>query len=142
MTEQQTGGSTRPRGRTPLGLLAVHYGLYGVANLALLTINVLTSPGNWWFLWIVWGWGMLVAAHAGLVFGGFLGADAALVIVLNLGLLIVNLIYSEDLWFYWPLSASAVLLALHVLFAKGVASRVMEWSFGEDPAERGGAGSS
>lgn len=50
---------------------------YGVVNLGLFLINLLTSPGYWWFLWVMLGWGIGLVAHAAHVFGagGLFGRD-------------------------------------------------------------------
>lgn len=43
------------------------YSLLGVSVLVIAltaTINVLTSPGRWWFVWVVFGMGIAVAFSA------------------------------------------------------------------------------
>jgi hypothetical protein len=50
-------------------LLAVHGALYAVINALLFTVNFLTTPGEWWFLFSVVFWGLALAAHAGLALG-------------------------------------------------------------------------
>ncbi len=53
----------------------VHLTTYVLVNLGLFIINALTSPGNWWFIWPLFGWGIGVVAHAiGTFGGGFFGA--------------------------------------------------------------------
>jgi len=51
--------------------------VYVVINLLLFTINMLTTPQSLWFFWPLLGWGIGLALHALLVFGGghWFGAD-------------------------------------------------------------------
>ncbi|MCK5597832.1 MAG: 2TM domain-containing protein [Candidatus Eisenbacteria sp.] len=46
-----------------------HLLTYVLVNLALLVLNLITSPGSLWFYWPLFGWGVGVLAHAGSVFG-------------------------------------------------------------------------
>jgi hypothetical protein len=48
-----------------------HLVVYVLVNLFLLVLNVLTSRGDWWFYWPLFGWGIGVVAHAFSVFSGF-----------------------------------------------------------------------
>ncbi len=41
---------------------------YAIVNGGLLAINLLTSPGEWWFYWPMLGWGIGLAAHAAAVY--------------------------------------------------------------------------
>jgi hypothetical protein len=54
-----------------------HLLTYVVVNAFLIVLNVLTSPGVYWFKWPLFGWGIGVAVHAIAVFGGgrFLGRE-------------------------------------------------------------------
>lgn len=42
---------------------------YLVMGAFFFTLNMLTSPGNWWFYWPMLGWGIGVAIHYFKVFG-------------------------------------------------------------------------
>jgi hypothetical protein len=55
----------------------IHLLVYLFVNAGLLLINLLASPGNWWFYWPLLGWGIGVAAHALAVFGagGWFGKE-------------------------------------------------------------------
>lgn len=46
----------------------VHLLVYIAVNLGIFLINLLTSPGVWWFKWALIGWGMGLAAHGLSVF--------------------------------------------------------------------------
>jgi len=46
-----------------------HLFAYIVFNILLAAINILTSPGYLWFLWISFFWGLAVLGHAWHVFG-------------------------------------------------------------------------
>lgn len=44
--------------------LAAHAAVFAVINGLLFTVNALTTPGEWWFLFSVVFWGLALAAHA------------------------------------------------------------------------------
>ena len=49
---------------------------YGVMNVILIIINLVTSPGSLWFYWVTIFWGIAILLHASKVFvlkGKFLG---------------------------------------------------------------------
>ena len=50
-----------------------HLTAYLVINAVLFAINVLTSPGYYWFFWPLLGWGIGVALHGLATFGGIWG---------------------------------------------------------------------
>ena len=54
-----------------------HLAVYILVNAFLVVIDMLTSPGEFWFYWPMLGWGIGLAAHALSVFLGTraLGAD-------------------------------------------------------------------
>ena len=41
-----------------------HLAAYALVNIALLVLNLATSPGTLWFYWPLLGWGVAVAVHA------------------------------------------------------------------------------
>jgi len=41
---------------------------YVLINLFLFIVNVVTSPGHWWFFWPLFGWGIGLVAHGATVF--------------------------------------------------------------------------
>ena len=45
-----------------------HLAAYALVNIALLAINLATSPGTLWFHWPLLGWGVAIAAHAARVY--------------------------------------------------------------------------
>jgi hypothetical protein len=45
-----------------------HLIAYAMVNAGLFAINMLTSPGHWWFYWPMLGWGIGLAAHAAAVY--------------------------------------------------------------------------
>jgi hypothetical protein len=47
----------------------VHFITYVVVNAFLLILNLLTSPGQFWVQWPVFGWGIGVAVHGLSIFG-------------------------------------------------------------------------
>jgi len=54
-----------------------HLLTYVLVNAFLFILNLLTSPGAWWFYWPLLGWGIGIGAHAASVFaiGGLWGED-------------------------------------------------------------------
>lgn len=46
-----------------------HLAVFILVNAGLLSINLLATPGNWWFHWPLLGWGIGLAAHALAVYG-------------------------------------------------------------------------
>lgn len=68
------GAATRSLKSRRRKLLGVHAALYAVLNALLFTVNFLSTPGEWWFLFPVVFWGLALAAHAGLALG--LGVSA------------------------------------------------------------------
>jgi len=54
-----------------------HAVVYAVVNIGLFGLNLLTSPGRWWFGWPALGWGIGLAFHALAVFAfhGWFGAE-------------------------------------------------------------------
>lgn len=47
-----------------------HLAVFLVINGILIFINIVTSPGSWWFYWVTIFWGIGLAFHASNVFGG------------------------------------------------------------------------
>jgi hypothetical protein len=47
-----------------------HLGAFIIVNVMLIIINVTTSPGDWWFPWVTFFWGIGLAFHAFDVFVG------------------------------------------------------------------------
>ena len=46
-----------------------HFGTYLLFCLFFLVLNLLTDPGNWWFYWPIFGWGIGIVAHAFATYG-------------------------------------------------------------------------
>lgn len=46
-----------------------HLLTYVLVNLGLFLINLVTSPGHYWFFWPLFGWGIGIVAHAAGTFG-------------------------------------------------------------------------
>ena len=47
----------------------IHLFTYLLVNSALVLLNLVTSPGYLWCLWVVFGWGVGLMAHGYAVFG-------------------------------------------------------------------------
>lgn len=54
-----------------------HLLVYVFVNILLLTLNLITSPGVWWFYWtsVFWGFGLLIHFVTTYVLYDFMGAD-------------------------------------------------------------------
>jgi plasmid stability protein len=68
------GAATRSLKSRRRKLLGAHAALYAVINALLFTVNFLSTPGEWWFLFSVVFWGLALAAHAAVALG--LGVSA------------------------------------------------------------------
>ena len=55
----------------------VDLGLYVVINLGLFLLNILTTPDDLWFYWVMLAWGVGLAVHAVVTYGSvsFLGDE-------------------------------------------------------------------
>jgi hypothetical protein len=111
----------------------IHLGTYAVVVGALAALNLYRHPDHLWFIWVLLGWGIGVAAH-GLVLllkhtkrheaiftdarvrGFFIHLFAY--VAVNALLIAVNLLYSPGrYWFLIPLLGWGVLLAAHAYLA-------------------------
>ncbi|XSG83168.1 MAG: 2TM domain-containing protein [Methyloligella sp. ZOD6] len=52
-----------PKGFPPRGLI-IHFAAYVVVVFGLAILNLSRNPDHPWFLWVVGGWGLGIAAHA------------------------------------------------------------------------------
>ena len=52
-----------------------HLTKYVVVMSGLVVLNWLTSPGGWWVIWPLLGWGFGLASHAAKTFGTSVGGD-------------------------------------------------------------------
>jgi hypothetical protein len=78
MSNQMSDDERYRRAKTRVDQLRgfyIHAAIYVAVNLALLVINLLTSPAILWFTWTLLGWGIGLASHAVVVYGaGALGS--------------------------------------------------------------------
>lgn len=88
-------------------------GFFFVA-LFFVVVNGITTPGTWWSLFVVWGIGFPIAIHAGYLVRGWLGAHIGLFAITNLGLFLIDVAYSDNWWYYWPLLAWLPFVLLHI----------------------------
>jgi hypothetical protein len=49
--------------------LATHAALFAVVNALFFTVNALTTPGEWWFLFSVFFWGLALGGHTAFALG-------------------------------------------------------------------------
>ena len=42
----------------------IHFAAYLAVNVLLIVINLVTTPGKYWFYWPLLGWGLGIAGHA------------------------------------------------------------------------------
>ena len=59
----------RARKESPIGSLKtlgfkIHFIVYLAVNALLIVINLLTTPGTYWFYWPLLAWGIGIAGHA------------------------------------------------------------------------------
>ena len=76
MAEDEQYQRARERVRQLKGFYS-HLAVYVVVNAGMFLLNLLTTPGQWWFWWVLVGWGIGLAANAVHVYGvsGWLGPD-------------------------------------------------------------------
>ncbi len=53
-----------------------HLARYLIFSVFFVVLNLATSPGNWWFFWPIFGWGIAIANHAFRAFGSDAYAEA------------------------------------------------------------------
>jgi len=107
----------------------IHLGVFVVVVGALAAINLLRNPHHLWFVWVLAGWGIGVAAHglalllqrsdrsepifADRRMRGF-SVHLFTYVAVNVLLIIVNLLYMPNYyWFLFPLIGWGLLLAAH-----------------------------
>lgn len=62
MENQQIYQQARKRAHAKLGFFT-HLTVYVVVNLLLITINLISSPHDYWFIWPMLGWGVGICFH-------------------------------------------------------------------------------
>lgn len=97
----------------------LHMAVFTAINVLLFVVNMLVDRSNPWFLYCLWGWGMLLAFQAGCTFRwrGLLGAHAALTAVLLAGLSGINMVFGGGPWVIWILVSLGIPLFAHALYA-------------------------
>ena len=111
----------------------IHLGVYVAVVGLLAALNLYRNPSNLWFVWVVLGWGIGVAAH-GLALllqrsgwreeiftdrrkRSFL-VHLFVYVAVNALLIVVNLLYSPGhYWFLFPLIGWGLLLGAHAYIA-------------------------
>ena len=111
----------------------IHLGIFVVVVSALAALNLYRNPERIWFIWVLAGWGIGVAAHdlalllkrtsrREAIFTdkrkrGFL-IHLFVYLAVNALLIVVNLLYSPGYyWFLFPLVGWGVALAAHAYAA-------------------------
>lgn len=76
MTEQEIFEKAKKKVKAKKGFY-FHFGVFCATTLFLFTVNFLTGPRFWWFLFPTLGWGIGIVAHYISVFGisGLSGED-------------------------------------------------------------------
>lgn len=97
-------------------IFATHVAVWLAVSAGLLLINLATGVPPFWFLFPLWGWGILIAAHAGFLIAprGLLGPSIGIYVVTNLGLIVIDFVYSSTRWFYWPLLIWGIAVLIHI----------------------------
>lgn len=68
MTEEEVYRKAKKKVNAKKGFY-IHFGSFCATTLFLFTINYLTSPNFWWFLFPTLGWGIGIVSHYITVFG-------------------------------------------------------------------------
>ena len=90
-----------------------HAAFFGVMTVLFLAITAAATPGKWWAVWPIWALAMPLGLHIGYYLRGGWGAHAGLFTVVMLGLFAINMRFSSNVWFYWPLLAWGAILLFH-----------------------------
>jgi hypothetical protein len=107
----------------------IHLGIFVVVVAALTALNLYRSPQHIWFIWVLAGWGIGLAAHDLILLLQRTGRSEAIFtdarvrgffihffvyVAVNALLIIVNLLYTPThYWFLFPLVGWGVALAAH-----------------------------
>ena len=67
MADTEAFERARRRAKAKYGFF-VHGAVFLAVMALLVVINMFTSPGNWWFIWPLIGWGFAVGLHGARVF--------------------------------------------------------------------------
>ncbi|HEU0165355.1 MAG TPA: 2TM domain-containing protein [Thermomicrobiales bacterium] len=96
----------------------MHCALFTGINSVLFVINMLVDRSNPWFLYPLWGWGMVLAFQAGFTYPwrGWFGAHLAATVVLLAGLTGINIVFGDGPWVIWVLLALGIPLLAHALY--------------------------
>lgn len=90
-----------------------HAAFFGVMTVLFLAITAAATPGEWWAAWPIWALAMPLGLHIGYYLRGGWGAHAGLFTVVMFGLFFIDMRFSANVWFYWPLLAWGAILAFH-----------------------------
>ena len=117
----------------PMRGFLIHFGIFVLVVGLLAALNLYRNPGNPWFLWVLIGWGIGVAAHDLALLLQRTGSKKEIFtdrrkrsflvhlfayLAVNLLLIVVNLMYSPGYyWFLFPLIGWGLLLAAHAYVA-------------------------
>ncbi|MCK9517834.1 MAG: winged helix-turn-helix domain-containing protein, partial [Dehalococcoidia bacterium] len=106
-----------------LKVFGAHLLVFAAIAVIFAILNGLTTPDNWWSLYVTWAFAMPLALHAGYLLRGLVGAHAGLFLVTNIGLFVIDAVYSESTWFYWVLLGWGPLLAIHAVIDQRLRAR-------------------
>ena len=117
----------------PMRGFLIHFGIFVLVVGLLAALNLYRNPGNPWFLWVLIGWGIGVAAHDLALLLQRTGSRKEIFtdqrkrsflvhlfayLAVNVLLIVVNLMYSPGYyWFLFPLVGWGLLLAAHAYVA-------------------------
>jgi hypothetical protein len=117
------------RNDSAMRAFVIHLGVFVAVNIGFATLNLMRNPQHIWFIWVLAGWGIGLAAHDLALLlkrtprREAIFADPAVrrffihafvYLAVNTLLIVVNLLATPDrYWFYWPLLGWGVVLAAH-----------------------------
>jgi len=126
--QQDQGAETMPQDRA-MRAFVIHLGVYVLVIGLLAAINLYRNPNHIWFIWVLAGWGIGVAAHDLALLLQRTGRHEAIFtdagvrgffihlfvyVAVNALLIVVNLMYMPTYyWFLFPLIGWGLLLVAH-----------------------------
>jgi len=100
--------------RQMLGALFLHVSVFLLGAIAFVALNLMTGISDFWAIWPIGVWYVLLAFHAGYVLAPRRITGSLLFgwVATSAGLIAIDFFSDGDPWWYWPVMWSAVVVAI------------------------------